>query len=343
METPAKIGISCIIGIIMAVTLIRFLPEAKTKQELKPEEEVKEEIQEKEEVFIELVEVVEIPVIEKIPEPVVPEKIETIAAETKTQEAPVTKTEIKQSVEQEEPKMESAAVELEEALPPQSPPPKLPAEYIPEPKEVKDSAGSPYIAKEEKSIELSDEELDVFIRTQTNNKKPRAFPRIHITYKDVNMKDQLNFYKAKGYGFFAVEMKSGMINYIIGKIDMDKGIISNPNSQDGLAWNYGSVITGSRYRKIARDASDNPHAYLAVVPTYDIVDLILGSIDKGINGKIDGDYSQYKSYKAIFTTRGKDVVFTVSIPRGIGSINRDIILTVENHNRKESYECLRKS
>ena len=140
------------------------------------------------------------------------------------------------------------------------------------------------------------------------------------------MDTQLNFYKSRGYGFLAVEMKGGVVTRILGKIDMVKNQLCAVDREDGVAWDYASVITGSEYKRIAASLSGNPRAYLAIAPSYHIANLILGSIDKGINGIIDGDYGSYRSYKATFTTRGRDVILTILIPDGNSFTRREILL-----------------
>ena len=178
-------------------------------------------------------------------------------------------------------------------------------------------------------VELSSDELEMFIQTQTIDNRAKAFPRIHITYRDVDMDAQLNFYKSRGYGFLAVEMKNGVVTRILGKIDMTKNQLCAADREDGVAWNYASVITGLEYKRIATDLSGNSRAYLAIAPSHHIANLILGSIDKGINGVIDGDYGSYRSYKAVFTTRGRDVILTILLPDG-NSFNRHEILLSRN-------------
>lgn len=320
----------------MTFVLIHLLSEANVHREpaVEQEEDIEktyEEPQEavqKDEVHIMVIETVKIPEITVRQEThsateggiASAEIVEEPAPKRKVEQAPLPEARIQSE--------DAASNHWEEAEEPQSPPAEQPVETIPDSQE--EDSGNPVptqMTNSPQRIDLSSEELKIFIQTQTVNNRVRAFPRIHITYEDVDMGTQLSFYRSKGYGFFAVEIKDGAITKIIGEIDVENRRLSAADTKDGLAWNYGSVITGSEYRKIAVEASANPHAYLAVVPTYHIVNLILGSIDKGINGVIDGDYRDYRSYKATFTTRGRDAILIILIPDRGTFTRREILLS----------------
>jgi hypothetical protein len=307
----AKIGIACVAGILLSLLMVPLLPEADVHHEAAAEEEItevddeQEESPPAEEVHITQVEAVE------IPEIAVAQEIPDVANET--------------------------VAEIAEAEASQAPAPEHIPEPPPLPVEQPVAAAAEPAAKEQaettsveaarasERIDLSSEELAAFIRTQTVDNKAKAFPRIHITYENVDMETQLSFYRSRGYGFFAVEMENGVIADLLGRIDMDTRKLFPIDGGNGLAWNYGSVIM--RYRRIATQASSNANAYLAVVPTYDVANLILSSIDKALDGEINGDYRNHKSYRAIFTTRGQNAILTVLIPNGSSFTKREIRLS----------------
>lgn len=329
-----KMVIACVAGLLLALLLIPLLPEADVHRESAAEDgiiEVDDEREESlpvEEIHITRVEAVEIPeitVTQEIPD-VADEAIAEVA------EVEVSQTPAPEHTPEPPPLSDEAAQaeaglapsESEAMRPPESPPVEQSADTFPE-SQAEEQADAPIeTARASDQIALSSEELEIFIRTQTVDNRAKAFPRIHITYENVDMGTQLSFYKSRGYGFFAVEMKNGVIASILGKIDMDTRQLLAIDAGNGLAWNYGSVIM--RYRRIATQASDNPNAYLAVVPTYDVANLILSSIDKALNGEIDGDYQNYNSYRATFTTRGGNAILTVLIPSGSSFVRREILL-----------------
>lgn len=317
IKTPIGIGISCVVGIIIALLLIHILPEASPQPVVSPDEDMEQpqETAEDDDIQIVTIEAVEIPTI------TVPQQTHSAAdssvAVTEIPEEPTPEPISKRAIASEKQMVsEDAASDHQEEV--ESPPSPPVEEAVIEPARMTNSP---------QRIELGSDELETFIRTQTVDNRAKAFPRIHVTYRNVDMDTQLGFYKARGYGFLAVEMRNGVVTRILGKIDMDKRQLRAVDNKDGVAWNYASVITGSEYRRIAADISGNPDAYLAVAPSYHIANLILGSIDKGINGVIDGDYGSYQSYKAIFTTRGRDVVLTIQIPDRNSFVSHEILLS----------------
>jgi len=315
-KAPIGIGISCVVGIIIALLLIHILPEASPQPVVKPDEDMEEpQAEEEDNIQIVMIEAVEIPTM------TVPQQTHSAADSSvsviEIPEEPTPEPAPRRAITSEEQMVsEDAASDHQKEV--ESPPSPPVAEAVIEPASMTSSP---------QRVELSSDELETFIRTQTVNNRAKAFPRIHVTYRDVDMNTQLGFYKARGYGFLAVEMRNGVVTRILGKIDMDRRQLRAVDNKDGVAWNYASVITGSEYRRIAADISGNPRAYLAVAPSYHIANLILGSIDKGINGIIDGDYGSYQSYKAIFTTRGRDVVLTIQIPDRNSFVSHEILLS----------------
>ncbi|MFC1716937.1 hypothetical protein ACFL6S_24935 [Candidatus Poribacteria bacterium] len=332
-----KMVIACVAGLLLALLLIPLLPEADMHHEAIAEEEIREvedeweEPSPEEEISITRVKAVEIPEIAVAQEaPNVAEEVIAKVAESEVSHTPAPEHTLEplplpdEATQTEEKLAHSEADETQSLTPP--PPADQPVGTSPEPQLEKRSDSAPVGATRAlEQIDLSSEELEVFIRTQTVASRAKVFPRIHITYENVDMGTQLSFYRSRGYGFFAVEMNDGVIAGILGKIDMDNRKLSAIDGGDGLAWNYGSVIM--RYRHIATQAAANSNAYLAVVPTYDTANLILSSIDKAINGVIDGDYRNYQSYKATFTTRGQDAILTVLIPNGSSFTRREILLS----------------
>ena len=324
----AGIVIACAIGLFAGVWLVRYLPEPDLNAEVMARED-ESDVQEpdsnaKEKTVITMVEAVEIPApqtpkieprqgISPADRPKMPQNVGPIASMSaqKANRQSVKEVQTPQPVRKQPPGPPTASSSK------QKPPPGSPG-GAPRPE-----SGA---LEPDKPISLSEEEWRMFLRTQTVDNKAKAFPRIHITYQQVDMKTQMEFYRRKGYALFAVRVVNAAITGILGEIDAVTGKLLTVNRAKELAWNYGSVITDPRYRQIAIRASGNPGAYLAVVPRYAIVNLILGSIDKGLNGKIDGDYADHRSYRAVFTTRHGDVVLTVFLPKRNFVVKRQIPL-----------------